>query len=134
MKLFVRLGLLLSVMAGGTNYARATGYFGPTVYLDEGGRKLTASPEFYWQLEVKRLAREFHPPEKRTGVKFDESQPNDARKAILDRATAEADEHDFATALQEHRLNASDPAEASRQHQAARDAIGKANPAVTEPL
>jgi len=30
--------------------AHATGFFGPTVYLDEGGKNVDASPEFYWEL------------------------------------------------------------------------------------
>src|ERR1700745_1031956 len=43
----------------------ATGYYGPDVYLDEGGKNVDGSPEFYWGLEVRRLAKEFHPTEKR---------------------------------------------------------------------
>src|ERR1051325_8589453 len=38
--------------------AGATGWFGPMVYLDEGGRNVDASPEFFWDLEVKRIAQE----------------------------------------------------------------------------
>src|SRR5947207_10111462 len=43
----------------------ATGYYGPDFYLDDGGKNVDGSPEFYWGLEVRRLAKEFHPTEKR---------------------------------------------------------------------
>ena len=34
-------------------------------WLENGGIASDISPEFYWELEVKRMAREFAPPEKR---------------------------------------------------------------------
>ena len=41
------------------------GFFGPREFLEsEGSRLLDAPPEFYWDLEVKRMAGEFHPTEK----------------------------------------------------------------------
>ncbi|PYK55530.1 MAG: hypothetical protein DME48_04360, partial [Verrucomicrobia bacterium] len=43
----------------------ATGYYGPDFYLDAGGKNVDGSPEFYWGLEVRRLAKEFRPTEKR---------------------------------------------------------------------
>src|SRR2546427_13103112 len=42
----------------------ATGYYGPDVYLDDGGKNVDGSPEFYWGLELHRLAQDFHPAEK----------------------------------------------------------------------
>src|SRR3954453_10584760 len=59
-QLLVRPALFFLVASS----AFATGYFGPSVYLDEGGRRVTGSPEFYWGMEVKRLARDFHPTER----------------------------------------------------------------------
>ena len=47
-----------------TGVLHATGDFGPEVYLDDGGKNVDGSPEFYWDLELKRLAQDFHPPEK----------------------------------------------------------------------
>jgi len=64
MKRVARIGLLILTLTCCADSAHATGYFGPAVYLDEGGKNVDASPEFYWELEVKRLAREFHRAEK----------------------------------------------------------------------
>lgn len=85
----------------------ATGYYGPTVYLDEGGRRVTGSPEFFWELEVKRLARDFHAPEQFAPVM----------------TTSEADAKDFAAAIEQGAIKPPDAAQASEQHQAARAAI-----------
>ena len=47
-----------------TGALHGTGYYGPNIYLEQGGANVDASPEFYWGLEVRRLAQEFHPTEK----------------------------------------------------------------------
>ena len=57
MKRLARIALLILTFTCCAGGARATGYFGPAVYLDQGGKNVDASPEFYWELEVKRLAR-----------------------------------------------------------------------------
>src|ERR1700736_4935305 len=41
--------------------AFATGFHGPAQYLDNGGRNVDLSPEFFWELEVKRHSAKFHP-------------------------------------------------------------------------
>ena len=117
-KLFVRLTLPL-FLALGSARAYATGYYGPMVYLDQGGRNVAASPEFYWELEVKRLARDFHPPEKLVLSQLD---------------TAAVDERDFASAMLEGRMKPADPAEATRQQAAARAVIDRTNATSTETL
>ena len=58
-KLFVTVGTALCLVGG----LHATRYFGPSIYLDDGGKKVEGSPEFYWGLEVRRISRDFHPPE-----------------------------------------------------------------------
>ncbi|MGZ5020194.1 MAG: hypothetical protein ACXWAV_07175, partial [Chthoniobacterales bacterium] len=63
-RLLVRQTLLAALA---TSSAFATGYYGPSVYLNDGGRRVAASPEFYWDLEVKRLSSNFHPKEKFVG-------------------------------------------------------------------
>ena len=59
MSCFVRLlmtvGTTLCLVGG----LHATGYFGPSIYLDDGGKKVEGSPEFYWGLEVRRISRDF---------------------------------------------------------------------------
>lgn len=114
--------LLFVSLASG---AGATGYFGPAVYLDEGGRRVAASPEFYWELEVKRLARDFHPPEKLGPHDPEPSATSADRKAWDDRFTAEKDAADFAEALRTGRIKPPDPAEAIRQDAAARAVLNQ---------
>jgi hypothetical protein len=123
--------LALTSCAGG---ARATGFFGPVVYLDEGGKNVDASPEFYWELEVKRLAREFHPVEKFVRPKAKETQADEDTRAIRSRDTAEADFKDFADALQAGKIKPADPAKATQQHEAARTLIAQTNSTTTAVL
>ncbi|MEO5718332.1 MAG: hypothetical protein ABIR29_07145, partial [Chthoniobacterales bacterium] len=115
--LFVRLSLalLLSFAAG---RAGATGYSGPQFYLDRGGANIAASPEFYWELEVRRLALDFHPPEKYL--------------PSSDIAAVEAT--DFRAALAKGRIKPADPAAATRQHDESRAVIARTNATSTEPL
>lgn len=122
----VRLICFLCVSAGAAR-SYATGYYGPTAYLDEGGRRVTQTPEFYWDLEVKRLARDFHPPEKLTGKPLDpraESIYGDAPAPDPNvTRTADADVADFAAAMSGGQIKPPNPTEASQQHEAARQAL-----------
>jgi len=113
--------------------ARATGYFGPSVYLDEGGKNVDASPEFYWELEIKRLSREFHPAEKVVRSK-DDTQADADTRAIRSRDTAEADLKDFADALQAGEIKPADPTKATQQHEAARTVVAQMNNIATATL
>src|SRR2546430_14454096 len=89
MKRVARIALLILTLACCAGGAHATGFYGPTVYLGEGGKNVDASPEFYWELEVKRLAREFHPDEKLV-VPKKETQAGEDTRAIRSQDTAEA--------------------------------------------
>src|SRR5437870_7523611 len=100
MKRVAKIALLILTLTCCARDAHATGYFGPTVYLDEGGKNVDASPEFYWELEVKRLSREFHPVEKLIHPAKKETQVDEDPRAIRSQDTAEADLKDFADALQ----------------------------------
>ncbi len=117
MALLVR-ALLFALFASLAGRAAATGYYGPTLYLDDGGANLVGAPEFYWALELKRLAREFHPPEK-----FFEAPE-----------TFVVEEKEFAEALRSGRIKPPDPVEAIRRQQASRAAIERASPTTTETL
>lgn len=110
--------------------APASGYFGPRVYLGEGGRLADATPEFYWELEVKRLARDFKPPEKRVlapPVKRDPPADDPGGRAEWVDAyalfTTAQDLAEYAEALRKGALQVTDSAEATRMHAAARKAI-----------
>src|SRR5437764_1276152 len=100
----------------------ATGYFEPQVYLDQGGKSVDGTPEFYWGLEVRRIAREFHPVEKmvvseKPKPKSDEETADNTRS----QDTEEADVKDFEAALKQGRIKPPDPAKAKQQHKDARD-------------
>src|ERR1700746_1033746 len=104
--------------------AFGTGFFGPVQYLDNGGKNVDASPEFYWELEVKRLAGNFHPAEKLLLAKIDDSQSESESHAKAG-ATADADLKDFDRAILEGRIKPPDPAKARAAHDAARELIAR---------
>jgi hypothetical protein len=115
--------------------AFATGFFGPVQYLDNGGRNIDLSPEFYWELEVKRLSSGFHPIEKLLLVKIDESNTgDDANPNPKLAATEEADAKDFDQAVQEDRIKPPDPEKARKEHDAARELISKSDDKTTDLL
>jgi hypothetical protein len=114
--------------------AFATGFYGPVQYLDNGGRNVDLSPEFYWELEVKRLSARFSPPEKLLLVKIEESNGDDAAPNPKVAATADADAKDFDQAIQEGRIKPPDPDKARKDHQAARELISKTDDKTTETL
>lgn len=108
-------------IAGGLH---ATGYFGPNVYLDEGGKNVDGSPEFYWDLEVRRLAKEFHPTEKlQVSEKQAPTPDTDERDARGNQDTGDADLKDFDAALKEGRIKPPDAAKAKKTHAEARGVI-----------
>ncbi len=118
-----RLALIFAIAlcsAGAGGRVLATGYYGPDSYLDRGGANVVASPEFYWDLEVKRIAREFSAPEKLRLAPEISAAEDSNRRAERKAATADADTADFAAALQEGRIKPPDTAQATQQHEAAR--------------
>jgi hypothetical protein len=119
-KIFVVAAIAISAV----DQAFATGFYGLNNYLDRGGKNVDGSPEFYWELEVKRLAKDFKAPEKlalplanpdRSG---EESAGPDRNKA-----TADADVNDFKAAIKEQRIKPTDAAKALQQHTDARGLI-----------
>jgi hypothetical protein len=137
MKQFIRIALLI-VTAFWAARVGASGYYGPDQYLDRGGANVDASPEFYWDLETKRLSRAFHPPEKLVetgdGQKEAENIDSAARNATKSEATAGVDVKDYAAALKEGRIKPPDPQKASQQHEAARKFIEETDAKTTGPL
>jgi hypothetical protein len=134
MKQIARIALVI-VTAFAAAHVRATGYYGPAQYLDGGG-PLEASPEFYWDLEAKRLSRAFHPTEKLVGFEavVDENADAVTRNATKSEATAAADINDFAAALKEGRIKSADPQKATQQHEAARKFIERTDAKTADPL
>jgi len=123
MKKFPSNLALLAVAAGCVGQAFATGFYGPREYLASGGKNLTASPEFYWELETKRLARNYHPTEKPMVVARDPNETGVATQAPMMKATADADDQDFAEALKTGAIKPADTAKATQQQDDARKFI-----------
>ncbi len=126
-RLFKTLPALVVMAWCASDLRASTGYLPLEIYLDEGGKNVDASPEFYWELEVERLARDFHPTEKlvlpksaqpRTEGTEEEAAPN-----LRAEDTAAADVKDFDEALKEGRIKPADVAKATQQHKTARDSI-----------
>jgi hypothetical protein len=115
----------------------ATGYFGPYTYLDEGGKKVEGSPEFYWGLEVRRISRDFHPPEKlvvpKEGSKKIYGEPEESTKKTTE-STTETDLKDFDAAVTEGRIKPPDPSKAKEEHKQARTALDASASGTPTPL
>ena len=119
-KLLAAVGATLC-FAGGLH---ATGYFGPDVYLDDGGKIVDASPEFYWELELRRIAQEFHPTEKlivseKPSPNYEEQEPDNRGNEDSENA----DLKDFDSALKEGRIKPPDQTKAKQAHGDARNVI-----------
>ncbi|MFD0892825.1 hypothetical protein KBB96_15485 [Luteolibacter ambystomatis] len=86
--------------------AFATGGWVPERFLDEGGQVLKGPPQFYWDLELNRLARQYAekdlPPEFKTDPSEDTAEDGKAG------ATAAADNADFEEALKSGKLKPTD--------------------------
>jgi hypothetical protein len=130
-KLLATIGIALCLVGR----LHATGYFGPSIYLDDGGKKVEGSPEFYWGLEVRRISRDFHPPEKllasKEGAQINEEEQW-TRKTSHN--TTETDLKDFNSAVQGARIKPLDPAKAKEQHKQARAALDAAASGTPTPL
>jgi hypothetical protein len=121
------LGLFLSAFAMGcSGPCIATGYFGPKEYLAQGGKNLVATPEFYWDLETKRLAKDFHPTEKPMVVPHSFGSDGLVDSGPMIKATTDADANDFADALKTGEIKPADAAKATQENTSARMAV--ANP------
>jgi hypothetical protein len=134
MKRVAKIALLIFILTSCAGRACATGFFGPVVYLEEGGKNVDTSPEFYWELEVKRLAREFRSPEKLVRPKKKETQADEDARTLGSQDTSEADLKDFADALTAGEIKSADPAKATQQHEAARGLIAQTNSTTTATL
>ena len=102
---------------------RATGEYGPKEYIGGGGENVVATPEFYWDLETKRLARDFHPTEKPMVVPHTFGADGLVDPSPMIKATSDADTNDFADALKTGAIKPPDPAKATDENNKARLAV-----------
>jgi hypothetical protein len=130
-----RLGLAFIAIATVSD-CRATGFYGPSVYLDHGGKNVNASPEFYWELEAKRLAKGLAPGEKliTASVSNRQAETEDAADDSRSLMTTDVDVKDFAAALQEGRIKPENPEKATDLHKAARELLTKVDAKTTDTL
>lgn len=113
----------VAIIAAGRAFG--TGFYGLNNYLDQGGKNVDGSPEFYWELEVKRLAKDFKAPEKLVvpAAAPEKTPAEESGQGLLSSATADADVNDFKLAIKEQRIKPPDAAKALQQHTDARGLI-----------
>jgi hypothetical protein len=105
-----------------TQGAGATGDFLSGRWLDNGGKASAMSPEFFWHVELHRMAAPFQAEERRIVPPETPSEPeNDS--APLIRFTGEIDQREFAEAIRTKRINPPDPDRALAQNRASREQV-----------
>jgi len=106
------------------------------VYLDQGGKNVNASPEFYWELEAKRLAKGLAPGEKLITAPASnrQAETEDAADDSRSLMTTDVDVKDFAAALQDGRIKPENPEKATDLHKAARALLTKVDAKTTDTL
>ena len=116
----------------------ATGNYEAPTMLSDGGKQTTGTPEFYWEFECKRIAREFVPLEKRVvppappanqpkGDEEENAMPNTRGDF-----TSAMDLADFQAALHDGSLKPADPKAATETHKNARDVVKDASSTRTD--
>ena len=96
----------------------------PRSWIGERGQPLVAPPEFFWELEVKRIAADFAVPEKLVPAPLPEDVTNeDAMGNYRDVFTAKVDIAEFEAALKGGEVKATDPAKALAAHRHARQKL-----------
>ena len=137
-KSFVRLICCTALSLAGLEKAHATGGFAPQRWLENGGVASEMSPEFYWELEVKRMAKEFRPPEKRLAPDAEKPRAaqDDQAGAVSPgtKLTGQADTTDFDDAIKSGKIKPPDPAKAKAAHEAARQIVSTAKETTGDPL
>jgi hypothetical protein len=125
---------LVALCSGLTGHALGTGYYGPTEYLS-GWTNLKETPEFYWETEVKRLAKDFDPKEKPALVpRTRAGDDNKVDTAPMEQATEAADTADFAAAIKDGEIKPPDTTAAVAQHGDVRTKLVTADEKTAEPL
>jgi tetratricopeptide (TPR) repeat protein len=123
-KLFVSTLCLAAVCTALPGKLHATGDFGPDRWLSNGGMASDMSPEFYWEIELKRMAKEFTPQEKRVLPLAPKPEPRQmplGTSAVLDRFTTSVDEAEFDDAIKTGRVKVADVDKAKEAHKTARE-------------
>ncbi|BCU76880.1 hypothetical protein [Luteolibacter sp. LG18] len=92
---------LLALFTAFPDHAFATGGWVPERFLDEGGQSLKGAPQFYWDIEVTRLAKQYA---EKDLPKLKADVPEDPEQDSGSASTAKADHDDFEAALKSGKL------------------------------
>ncbi len=133
---YVKCLVVTALCATSASSSYATGMYSVPQWLEQGGVAADHSPEFYWDIEMKQLAAQFKPTQKRVlpakkPAADANSQPE--TESFSDQAS-QADMADFEAAIKQGEIKPADPTQATRQHKAARDAIAVATESTATPL
>ncbi|MBL9143161.1 MAG: hypothetical protein JNM99_05705 [Verrucomicrobiaceae bacterium] len=120
-KSFARLTCVAVSCMAACSSSLATGIYFMPRWLDQGGVASDHSPEFYWELEVRKLAEDFKPSQERV------------TRPLKDGVEVSYAEQTSATDLADFEKTKPTP-EALAKHHAALDAIVAANETTTTPL
>ena len=121
------VSLLLLVAA--CQQLHASGGFESSTILANGGVQVTGTPEFFWELECKRIALEFVPEEKRVASPIPKPNKSEEEVPIDNRGdfTTTMDLADFNAAVQDGSLKPADKNAAMEAHARARGVVKDAN-------
>jgi hypothetical protein len=125
-------GSLLLMGPGFVCKAQGTGYDGPYEFYADGSR-LSDTPEFFWDTELKRLAKDYHPPEKPALVHrilYGSDETVDV--GPMTKATGDADAADYSDALKMGEIKAADAQAAMKQHAAVRSFLATTDTATQQ--
>jgi tetratricopeptide (TPR) repeat protein len=123
-KLSVKVGLAIFIASISSPSLFATGAWMPRSWIGERGEPIVAPPEFFWELEVKRIASEFTPPEKRVPAPPPSDQTNEeAMAGYRDAFTAKVDIAEFEAALKSGEVKSAHPDGALQAHKHTRQTL-----------
>ncbi|MDB6140805.1 MAG: hypothetical protein JWO94_3877 [Verrucomicrobiaceae bacterium] len=127
----VEHALLAAACLAVPSAALATGMYTPPQWLDNGGAAVEHPPEFYWEIEIRKIAGAFKPSQERVPLLIrDGKDGKAAENETLNEQAARLDMVDYQEAVDKGLVKAAD---AVSQHKAMRDAIAAANETTTAP-
>lgn len=126
---------LAILFAGICTKSLATGGWAPSTVLQNGAKEVLGTPEFFWELECKRIAQEFTPTEKRVPATVsDDPNVPDGGRGLHAEFTGRVDKQEFAAALKSGEVKVANPEQAIKQFADARAALDGADEETKTPL
>src|SRR3954468_24776075 len=117
-KLSRSVGLAI-LCAGIWSKSFGTGNWMPRTVLQDNAKQVLGTPEFFWELECKRIAQEFTPPEKRiASPPLPDVAAENADVLSREQFTSKVDNEEFAAAVKAGEVKPPNADEAIKQHAA----------------